>query len=66
MQSLRRFHDTGEHFPNHPNALKYAITMVVALFGLFHPLPKFLGTSSFFHDLDKPQAIFLGQGHGEG
>lgn len=38
LQSLRRVYDTQTWWPNLPNAGKYALTQVVALFGLFHPL----------------------------
>lgn len=37
LQSLRRIYDTGTWWPNLPNAFKYALAQVVALFGLFHP-----------------------------
>lgn len=38
LQSLRRVYDTQAWWPNLFNAFKYALTQVVALFGLFHPL----------------------------
>jgi xenotropic and polytropic retrovirus receptor 1 len=37
LQSLRRIYDTETWWPNLPNAFKYALAQVVALFGLFHP-----------------------------
>ena len=37
-QCLRRYLDTGKRVPNLPNALKYAISQTVTLFGTFHPL----------------------------
>lgn len=37
LQSLRRIHDTQKWWPNFPNAIKYALAQVVALFGIFHP-----------------------------
>ncbi|KAJ0402715.1 hypothetical protein P43SY_007857 [Pythium insidiosum] len=49
LQSLRRIHDTETWWPNLPNAFKYALAQVVALFGLFHP---FYRTGSDPRDLD--------------
>uniref|UniRef100_K3WSV9 SPX domain-containing protein n=1 Tax=Globisporangium ultimum (strain ATCC 200006 / CBS 805.95 / DAOM BR144) TaxID=431595 RepID=K3WSV9_GLOUD len=37
LQSLRRIYDTETWWPNLPNAFKYALAQVVALFGIFHP-----------------------------
>ena len=37
-QCLRRYLDTGKRVPNLPNALKYAMSQSVTLFGAFHPL----------------------------
>jgi len=37
MQCLRLFHDTQQRVPALPNALKYAISMLVVLFGAVHP-----------------------------
>ncbi|DBA02069.1 TPA: hypothetical protein N0F65_000316 [Lagenidium giganteum] len=37
LQSLRRIYDSEKWWPNLPNALKYALAQVVALFGIFHP-----------------------------
>ena len=39
QQNLRRFYDTGQHWPNLGNALKYALSQVVVIFGAFHGLP---------------------------
>ncbi|KAF1772506.1 EXS, C-terminal [Phytophthora cactorum] len=36
--NLRRVYDTKTWWPHLPNAAKYALTQVVVLFGLFHPL----------------------------
>ncbi|KAG3118937.1 hypothetical protein PI124_g11578 [Phytophthora idaei] len=38
LQNLRRVYDTKTWWPHLPNAAKYALTQVVVLFGLFHPL----------------------------
>ncbi|GMF21378.1 unnamed protein product [Phytophthora fragariaefolia] len=38
LQNLRRIYDTKTWWPHLPNAAKYALTQVVVLFGLFHPL----------------------------
>lgn len=38
LQNLRRVYDTKTWWPHLPNAFKYALTQVVVLFGLFHPL----------------------------
>ncbi|KAE9359677.1 hypothetical protein PF008_g2139 [Phytophthora fragariae] len=38
LQNLRRVYDTKTWWPHLPNATKYALTQVVVLFGLFHPL----------------------------
>ncbi|KAF4029770.1 EXS family [Phytophthora infestans] len=38
LQNLRRLYDTKTWWPHLPNAAKYALTQVVVLFGLFHPL----------------------------
>lgn len=38
LQNLRRVYDTQSWWPHLPNAAKYALTQVVSLFGLFHPL----------------------------
>ncbi|TDH66558.1 uncharacterized protein CCR75_006087 [Bremia lactucae] len=38
LQNLRRVYDTKTWCPHLPNAAKYALTQVVVLFGLFHPL----------------------------
>ncbi|KAG6965458.1 hypothetical protein JG688_00007186 [Phytophthora aleatoria] len=38
LQNLRRVYDTKAWWPHLPNAAKYALTQVVVLFGLFHPL----------------------------
>ncbi|RLN74005.1 hypothetical protein BBJ28_00009005 [Nothophytophthora sp. Chile5] len=40
LQNLRRVYDTKTWWPHLPNAAKYALTQVVVLFGLFHPLPN--------------------------
>jgi xenotropic and polytropic retrovirus receptor 1 len=37
-QCLRRYVDTGSRMPNLANALKYAMSQTVTLFGAFHPL----------------------------
>jgi hypothetical protein len=37
-QCLRRYTDTGKRMPNLANALKYAMSQTVTLFGAFHPL----------------------------
>ena len=37
-QCLRRYIDTGKRMPNLANALKYAMSQTVTLFGAFHPL----------------------------
>lgn len=37
-QCLRRYFDTGDRFPHLANALKYALSQLVTLFGTFHPL----------------------------
>ena len=37
-QCLRRYTDTGKRWPNLANALKYAMSQTVTLFGAFHPL----------------------------
>ncbi|KAL7562323.1 hypothetical protein ACA910_016389 [Epithemia clementina (nom. ined.)] len=37
-QCLRRYADTGDRFPHLLNALKYALSQTVTLFGAFHPL----------------------------
>ena len=37
-QCLRRYADTGDRFPHLPNALKYAVSQTVTMFGAFHPL----------------------------
>jgi hypothetical protein len=37
-QCLRRYADTGKRMPNLANALKYAMSQTVTLFGAFHPL----------------------------
>lgn len=37
MQCLRVAHDTGKRVPALPNALKYAISLLVVLFGVAHP-----------------------------
>eukprot|EP00586_Coscinodiscus_wailesii_P022591 CAMPEP_0172520016 /NCGR_PEP_ID=MMETSP1066-20121228/291753_1 /TAXON_ID=671091 /ORGANISM="Coscinodiscus wailesii, Strain CCMP2513" /LENGTH=854 /DNA_ID=CAMNT_0013302695 /DNA_START=63 /DNA_END=2627 /DNA_ORIENTATION=- len=37
-QCLRKFMDTGEHWPNMANAFKYAMSQTVTLFGAFEPL----------------------------
>jgi EXS family len=37
-QCLRRYFDTGDRFPHLANALKYAMSQTVTLFGAFHPL----------------------------
>ena len=39
QQNVRRFYDTGEHWPNLGNALKYALSQVVVIFGSFHGMP---------------------------
>lgn len=44
LQSLRRVYDTKTWWPNLPNAGKYALAQVVALFGLFHPFYRSGGT----------------------
>ncbi|KAI9917628.1 hypothetical protein PsorP6_013011 [Peronosclerospora sorghi] len=38
LQNLRRVYDTKTWWPHLPNAGKYALTQVVVLYGLFHPL----------------------------
>lgn len=40
LQNLRRIYDSGVWWPSLPNAIKYALAHVVALFGLFHPFYK--------------------------
>jgi xenotropic and polytropic retrovirus receptor 1 len=40
MQCLRRYNDTGKRHPNLPNALKYALAMLVTLAGVFNPALK--------------------------
>ena len=37
-QCLRKYADTGKRFPHLANALKYAVSQTVTLFGAFHPL----------------------------
>ena len=37
-QCLRKYTDTGKRMPNLANALKYAMSQTVTLFGAFHPL----------------------------
>jgi xenotropic and polytropic retrovirus receptor 1 len=37
MQCLRVYHDTQRRFPALPNALKYAVSLLVVLFGALHP-----------------------------
>eukprot|EP00127_Corallochytrium_limacisporum_P001567 Clim_evm20s66 gene=Clim_evmTU20s66 len=37
MQCLRRYYDTGKRWPNLPNAVKYALSLCVILYGQFHP-----------------------------
>lgn len=36
MQCLRVYHDTGKRVPALPNALKYAVSLLVVLFGTLH------------------------------
>ncbi len=40
MQCLRRYRDTGQRFPHLANALKYALSHSVLLFGVFNPALK--------------------------
>ncbi|TYZ67326.1 hypothetical protein PybrP1_011226 [[Pythium] brassicae (nom. inval.)] len=47
LQCLRRIYDSKTWWPSLPNAFKYALAQVVALFGLFHP---FYAASSDQHD----------------
>jgi len=37
-QCLRKFWDTGDRFPHLANATKYVSSLLVTLFGIFHPL----------------------------
>lgn len=37
-QCLRKFWDSGDRFPHLANASKYALSSLVTLFGIFHPL----------------------------
>ena len=37
MQNLRVYHDTHKRWPALPNALKYAVSLLVVLFGALHP-----------------------------
>ena len=37
-QCLRKFYDCGDRFPHLANASKYALSSLVTLFGIFHPL----------------------------
>lgn len=37
MQCIRRYFDTGKRHPNLPNALKYALAMMVTIFAVFNP-----------------------------
>ena len=37
MQCLRVFHDSRQRMPALPNALKYAVSLLVVLFGTVHP-----------------------------
>mmetsp|Transcript_20257 Transcript_20257/g.45924 ORF Transcript_20257/g.45924 Transcript_20257/m.45924 type:complete len:144 (-) Transcript_20257:1146-1577(-) len=41
LQCVRRYMDTKKRFPNLANALKYALSQTVTLFGAFHPLILF-------------------------
>lgn len=37
MQCLRRYYDTGNRVPNLPNAIKYALSMLITVFGVTNP-----------------------------
>jgi hypothetical protein len=56
QQCIRRYRDTGASWPNLANALKYALSMMVSLFVIFHPLPR---TDLALAQFDAPQKLWL-------